>query len=1734
MPLSTVVAVSGTRQERVASEASSRTFLYYQTSSAFVMSGSPLGRKAIWVLPIVIVVCALMVLPAGSILRSGHSGSGSASGTSLSAAAAAAASGISTNPFSPIGVLSKIAPQTHSISSHGPSSSYPASTADPKLYAQALDQIAARPGFNYGGELRGLADEIRSGKVSPSSVYLPNLALLTGPHTPGQSVGVGYTAEPAPMGIGDIGIGNTGAYAYNTTHVAGSVTLNSANGTYPGAYYFITPPGNSNGSYNTPYEVGMQLNTVASNISIPGTGQGAFWIQNVVTLNGNSLQFENNIWNFTAGSLLPGTLYSYSGNPVYPTFYYDYGPVLKLTFPLTLNLYNNISVVNHRDQVTFGYRVVDSAGTFQGIYDTVAFNSPEALKPIPTGPQFAPAYEVNGMTTTPLGPNYDSELVFTGPGGGSNEVINNISGSETLQYSNATSGGWKTVPSAYDFGADTGETAIGVAETWSPGGTVSLSAGPSLLYGLWNSQPSTAVPSGSIEFQGTVTPSYGWVFLFPNGAGFDNVSWVPTNAAGGFLTYLPPTAGGWQYRAIADGYGAPFSLPAFTTSQTGVAATTGGVVTPSFRTAPLYINGNAQAEAAATAITGWASGPLKFQGLTLTSDIGAVSEFFNHLNDWGFVSFNLFQATGVTDVLNVTGMLQGPTNISAPGQTNYFMDGPILGSPPTLLGLPPEITRDLPQYGELVAFYSDSAVQVYNEVSVGFIAGSPLDTNLFPYYNLNPAGGAVILWSSPNANVTHTIAVFGSFGVWVAGSTGFTYWNGIALDGANALSLAGSSNAIVYDVTAFDSVAWLDQEGPSAQVPFAVFDLGSTGGTFNLLAGVAGGVGFADYGGTGAVVTNLVADGPTVNITGSPASLLYYSNAAYLSGAMHTSITGVTSFAGGIGVEAFGAFATTVTNLTADGGFSNDLGVFLFGTDYTNITRFVDITTVQGGELFLAQNTTFVNTTIFNPEFEGVLGILTNYTTFNQLYVVDASAFATTSGIAMEVAVNTLVEYAYVDFSSIGVDVLSALDTTVMNLTLNSTSLVGFSVTSGTATVATNFFIHGGEGIAATTGTISITNAIVDSGSNPGIGLSGISSGSITMLGVSGSSFGAVLHNSGGLTISQVMVTDHSHGVISDPSFGLAISGVTATNFSNGVELIDTWNSTVTGTVASDNSLGVAIIANSHDIQVTQTTATNQSIGVAVAQSGRITISGVTATEATLTSAWTPVYWIFPYAAVVTEQSYQVTISNVVATNYPIGLYDFDSGWNYNGPGSLVVNNLNATGGYYAMVLNSTAYGYFTNIGAYHDFIGVWTNFAEYNDISGSNFVGDTSYGVALSSSQYNWVWDNNFIGDNGATSVYSPLHIQAYSGYSTGYNYFDSPNYPYTGNYWSDWNTWQSDGRLAPYWVGDYSSSGGVWDYSPLAAPAADVTVWFYESGLAPGVSWSVTFNGATQTTSAAWIVFGAPSGTYTYTTGAVPGYSVMPATGTVNTVGFAPGTYATVYLEYTQVYNVTVTESGLTAGTSWSATVGGVSATGTGTAVTVALAPGTYSFQITPVAGYTASPGSGTVTVVNSNYNLVVTFTRVTYAVTVSESGLASGTAWSASISGNTQSSTGTSITFYEPNGSYSVSIGNVNGYSQSATTVSVNVTGAPAGASVSFTPNKTTSLVSTDTFNMWLAIAIAVAVIALVLGLLALFLRRRNEPPTGAQAWTPPPGETTTTTTTTDSGTWNEGPAGGSPPS
>ena len=186
---------------------------------------------------------------------------------------------------------------------------------------------------------------------------------------------------------------------------------------------------------------------------------------------------------------------------------------------------------------------------------------------------------------------------------------------------------------------------------------------------------------------------------------------------------------------------------------------------------------------------------------------------------------------------------------------------------------------------------------------------------------------------------------------------------------------------------------------------------------------------------------------------------------------------------------------------------------------------------------------------------------------------------------------------------------------------------------------------------------------------------------------------------------------------------------------------------------------------------------------------------------------------------------------------------------------------------------------------------------------------------------------------------------------------------------------------------------------------------------------------------------------------------------------------------------YSVTFTESTLPSGTTWYVYLTNSFKSGaiTGTSHSFNLTNGSYSYNIA-TTNKTYHANAGSITVNGKNTQQSINFTKFTYTVTFTESGLSNGTHWSMTFNGTTSSSNGTTIKFSMSNGTYSYTVSNVLGYSSTNGSGSITVNGANAGKTIKFT-SSSSGLSQTELYEISGA---SVAVIA-ALGVI-MFLRRK----------------------------------------
>lgn len=255
-----------------------------------------------------------------------------------------------------------------------------------------------------------------------------------------------YNSEPAPMGIGDFGVGLGGnPYTYNTTEFLGNFSWQSLNMNNGGVTTFTD-----------------QLNVVL--YFVEGGISYAYWIQDVAFMDSNTgeLTFENNIWNFSASGCLSnsavsgnGTVYPYSGCQGYYAVGASSQPGADEFMPspgdFSLFVRSYLSTAGV-PEVAFEYW--DGVTSWEVTYDNVVW-------PWATVGLSDYGFYVDGNTTAPNGIFYDAELTIGGPGGGAATIAQTVTNiGSRLFYWNGHN--LEAPRSVWNFGSDTAEAVSNV------------------------------------------------------------------------------------------------------------------------------------------------------------------------------------------------------------------------------------------------------------------------------------------------------------------------------------------------------------------------------------------------------------------------------------------------------------------------------------------------------------------------------------------------------------------------------------------------------------------------------------------------------------------------------------------------------------------------------------------------------------------------------------------------------------------------------------------------------------------------------------------------------------------------------------------------------------------------------------------------------------------------------------------------------------------------------------------------------------------------------------------------------------------------------------------------------------------------------------------------------------------------------------------------------------------------
>lgn len=262
--------------------------------------------------------------------------------------------------------------------------------------------------------------------------------------------------------------------------------------------------------------------------------------------------------------------------------------------------------------------------------------------------------------------------------------------------------------------------------------------------------------------------------------------------------------------------------------------------------------------------------------------------------------------------------------------------------------------------------------------------------------------------------------------------------------------------------------------------------------------------------------------------------------------------------------------------------------------------------------------------------------------------------------------------------------------------------------------------------------------------------------------------------------------------------------------------------------------------------------------------------------------------------------------------------------------------------------------------------------------LSNSTFFGNTlnaPQSLEISNSRNLTIYHNNF--------------MESSAGITTSQNIRFNQSYPIGGNFWGNLAT--SDHYSGPNQniagsdgLNDtqYNISSGYVDYYPLVKPWTNPEAVFNETGILPGVSWSVTFNGVTKTSTGSQIVFKIVNGiyqNYSYKINTVNSYTGGGESGTYSYTG--NNSYS-ANATFVPQYVFKIEEKGLPSGTSWYVKVNGTNHDIKSTNYTVDATNGT-SFTYSPenTSLYYTNTAAGSSTIDNSKVTVNVTYYHWAY---------------------------------------------------------------------------------------------------------------------------------------------------------
>jgi len=239
---------------------------------------------------------------------------------------------------------------------------------------------------------------------------------------------------------------------------------------------------------------------------------------------------------------------------------------------------------------------------------------------------------------------------------------------------------------------------------------------------------------------------------------------------------------------------------------------------------------------------------------------------------------------------------------------------------------------------------------------------------------------------------------------------------------------------------------------------------------------------------------------------------------------------------------------------------------------------------------------------------------------------------------------------------------------------------------------------------------------------------------------------------------------------------------------------------------------------------------------------------------------------------------------------------------------------------------------------------------------------------------------------------------------------------------------------------------------------PPPTYPVKFTEAGLPSGSPWSVSVAGTVYDSVTSSAIANLVNGTYSFSVTGPSYWTASPANGSVTVAGSS--VTRSIQFAYSAPpppqYPVRFTPTGSPAAGPWSVTLGNSTQAGNGT-LAFSEVNGTYPYSVTPPAGMTATPASGSLTVagtgVTRSIQLAGNGTSPTqYPVQFEPTGTPLNGPWTVTLGNAKESGNGT-LSFADPNGTYVFSVTPPTGLTATPANGSVTLAGAGATRSVQF---------------------------------------------------------------------------------